>query len=134
MAHALEDLANGIEYSINPMAQVKLIRDKVLSIAQYLTTGGTATGNTPEINTRAGKITTASLTTAAAATTDIVLTNSKIATTSICNVTISGYTGAGIPIIAKAVPTASTLTITIMNIHGADALNAAVKIDFAIEN
>lgn len=92
----------------------------------------TTAGNTPTINAVSGVITTASLTTAAGASTSITLTNSNITPNSIVVANITGYTGAGLPVITKVVPAAGSAVISLSNAHSATALNAAATIQFVI--
>ena len=97
---------------------------------------GTATaGNTATINAKFGELTSGTLTTAAATAASLVITNSFVTANSKVEVHLVQYSGTvvtnGIPIVFKAVPTANTLTITLVNV-GANALNGTVKVQFRI--
>lgn len=95
---------------------------------------GTA-GNTATINAKFGELTSGTLTTATATAATLTITNSFVTANSKVEVHLVQYSGTvvtnGIPIVFKAVPTANTLTITLVNI-GANALNGTVKIQFRI--
>jgi len=100
---------------------------------------GTATGNTPTINSYVGRVTTASLTTAGAyATTTITISNSLVTANSVVNVQLESYAGTlvtnGIPMIFRAVAGAGTITVVIINMHptSGNALNAAVVFNFSV--
>lgn len=88
-----------------------------------------ATGVT--LNKICGKITTVALTTAAAAEEEFVVTNSQIAATDVV-VLSTTYAGAGTPMLSVRAVGAGVFTITITNVHGANALNAVMVINFTI--
>lgn len=83
------------------------------------------------LNTITGRITTVALTTAAGAEEEFTVTNSAIAATDVVVVGTT-YTGAGTPAVIVKGIAAGSFVINIMNLHDANALNAAVGINFAI--
>lgn len=99
-------------------------------------TDNSATGNSVTINKYSGKITTGTLTTAALGTQAITLTNSYITTSSNVIAWVENYSGTvvtnGIPIIFKSTPAAGSATITLLNLHAANALNGTVTIKFIV--
>jgi hypothetical protein len=99
-------------------------------------TDNSATGNSVTINKYSGKITTGTLTTAALGTQAITLTNSYIASTSNVIAWVENYSGTvvtnGIPMIFKSTPAAGSATITLINMHSANALNGTVTIKFIV--
>lgn len=88
-----------------------------------------ATGVT--INAYCGQITTVALTTAAAAEESFVVTNSKVAATDVINVATT-YAGGGTPMLGVIGVAAGSFTIVITNLHAANALDALMKINFAV--
>jgi hypothetical protein len=95
----------------------------------------TTASNTPTINARCGKFTTATLTTAANTGTTITLTNSNITTTSNVLVYVEAYSGTystnGVPMVFKVLPNTGSATITLGNIS-ANALNGTVTLKFIV--
>jgi hypothetical protein len=92
-----------------------------------ITTAATAV----TLNKICGKITTVALTTAAAAEEEFVVNDSMIAATDIV-VLSTTYAGAGTPMLSVKTVGAGVFTITITNVHAANALNAVMVINFAI--
>lgn len=92
----------------------------------------TLSSNAGTINTEYGTITTESLTTAAAGSQALTITNSKCTANSMVMAVLSGYSGTGTPVITKVVPAAGSFVITVHNLAGAAALNAALTIKFVI--
>jgi len=101
---------------------------------------GTSSGsNTPTINAYVGRVTTASLTTAGGyATTTITITNSLVSASNRVDVQLESYAGTlvtqGIPMIYRAVCSAGTITVVIVNMHptAGNALAAAVTFNFKV--
>lgn len=78
-----------------------------------------------------GTIVTVALTTAAAAIEQFTVTNTLVAATDVIAVSTT-YNGAGTPQVSVIHVTAGTFDIIIKNAHAANALNAAMTINFAI--
>lgn len=99
---------------------------------------GTEASNAVTINAMSGTITTSSLTTAAGASYLITMTNSAISGSGNRLVaSVRSYAGTigtnGIPVVYTAACTAaSTAQIRVANVHGTNALNNVVAIDFII--
>jgi hypothetical protein len=106
--------------------------------AQTFSTGiadsGTVTlsSNAGTLSKMAGVITTEALTTAAGAGQALTITNTLAATTSIVLVTRTGGTSTGGTPIIKAVPTASTITITLDNKHASAAFDGTFILSFLL--
>lgn len=83
------------------------------------------------LNARRGQITTQGADAAAAAENEFTFTNSFIGVHSVV-VTSFTYGGAGTPIVQAGKMAAGSCTITITNVHSADALNAALVINFVV--
>lgn len=78
-----------------------------------------------------GQITTVALTTAAAAEEEFTVNNSLVAATDIIALSTT-YAGAGTPILSVKGVSAGSFQIVISNVHAANALNAAMVINFAV--
>lgn len=78
-----------------------------------------------------GQITTVALTTAAAAEEAFIVTNTTVAATDVVVVSTT-YAGAGTPIVSVTAIGAGVFTVNITNVHSANALNAAMVINFAV--
>lgn len=83
------------------------------------------------LNKVTGQITTVALTTAAAAEEEFTVTNSTVAATDVIVVGTT-YTGAGTPAVSVKGIAAGSFVVNITNLHGANALNAAAVINFAV--
>jgi hypothetical protein len=83
------------------------------------------------LNTACGQITTVALTTAAAAEETFTLTNSKITAKDIIAVSTT-YDGAGTPAVSVRAVADGSCKIVITNLHGSNALNALMVINFAV--
>lgn len=88
-----------------------------------------ATGVT--LDKACGQITTVALTTAAAAEEEFVVTNSLVAATDVIGLSTT-YAGAGTPVLSVKGVAAGSFTVVITNVHAANALNAAMVINFAV--
>lgn len=98
---------------------------------------GTQIGSdTPSINTPSGIITTAVTATVPQAYKTVTLTNTLVTATSKCFVSIGGYGGTGIPVVAQVTTSANTVTILILNAEdtGGSNLSAAMDLYFFIVN
>jgi hypothetical protein len=84
------------------------------------------------VMTQAGVITTVSSTLAAGATTTFDVTNPYVRAESVVLVTLSGYTGAGVPIVSSGSPSGGSFSIHIRNIHDSAALDNTIKISYVI--
>lgn len=96
-----------------------------VSQATSITTGVT-------LNTNVGQITTQGATAAAAGEHAFVVTNSTVAATSVVVANIASYAGGGTPIVSVTAVAAGSFTLTITNLHAANALDAAMVINFAV--
>lgn len=92
----------------------------------------TTAGTTATVNAPTGSVTVSHASLAGLASSTFTLTNSYITATSIVILQLGAYTGTGIPIVQKIAPSAGSATITIYNAHASIALNANLKIMFAI--
>lgn len=88
-----------------------------------------ATGVT--LNKVTGQITTVALTTAAAAEERFTVTNSAVAATDSIALGTT-YNGAGTPMLGVVNVAAGAFDVVITNLHAANALNAAMVINFAV--
>lgn len=88
-----------------------------------------ATGVT--LNKPTGQITTVALTTAAAAEERFTVTNSEVQATDVI-VLGTTYDGAGTPMLSVQKIVAGAFDIVVTNVHAANALNAAMVINFAV--
>jgi len=79
-----------------------------------------------------GRITTVALTTAAAAEERFTVTNTLVAATDVINLSTT-YNGAGTPLLGVCNVQAGSFDIVITNLHAANAFNAAMVINFAIQ-
>lgn len=93
---------------------------------------GTASSNAVTINNGSGVITTEALTTTAGSTQAITLTNNRIAAGDIVFAIVDPASSAGTPTVANVAVSANTAVILVKNIHGSNALNAAIKIYFMV--
>lgn len=91
----------------------------------------TSSATAVTLNTLRGQVTTVALTTAAAAEEEFTLTNSQIAATDIISLSTT-YTGAGTPILSVKAVAAGSCKIVVSNVHGSNALNALMVINFAV--
>lgn len=78
-----------------------------------------------------GQITTVALTTAAAGEEEFVVTNSLVDANDVIILSTT-YAGAGTPMVGVRAVGAGAFTITITNVHAANALNAVLVINFAV--
>jgi hypothetical protein len=95
----------------------------------------TATAEAATLNDLMGIVTTNALDAAADATETIVITNNRAAAGDVCIAQVIGGTSAGLPVVLKSVCTASTITITILNVgvaDGGDALDGTVIIGYVL--
>lgn len=76
-------------------------------------------------------MTAVALTTAAAAEEEFTVNNSLVAATDIIALSTT-YAGAGTPILSVKGVSAGSFRIVISNVHAANALNAAMVINFAV--
>jgi len=79
-----------------------------------------------------GQVTTAALTTAAAAEYTLTLTNSKIAAGDIVFASVDPNGSAGTPGIGGCEVSAGQVIITVTNLHAANALDGAIKINYMV--
>jgi hypothetical protein len=85
------------------------------------------------LNAPCGTITTFAASAAAGAEDGpFTVTNSTIAATDVPVVAIKSYAGTGTPQVYVSAVAAGSFAITITNLHGATALNAAIVISFAV--
>lgn len=85
------------------------------------------------LNTVCGTITTvAAGAVAGAEDGPFTVTNSAVAATDVVLVSIKSYAGAGTPFAFVSATGAGSFAITITNLHGANALNAAIVLNFAV--
>lgn len=92
----------------------------------------TNAGTAVTINKPCGQITTVALTTAAAAEESFTVNNTQVAATDVVNVATT-YGGAGTPIVAVKGVAAGSFVIVITNLHAANALDAVLVVNFAIQ-
>lgn len=83
------------------------------------------------LNKLCGQITTVALTTAAAAEEVFTVNNTEVAATDVVAVSLT-YVGAGTPIVSVKGVAAGSFVIVISNLHASAALDALVKINFAV--
>lgn len=86
---------------------------------------------TATLNALAGFVTTPTATTAADASFAIILTNSYITPNSIVFAQVVNYSGAGVPIVARATVNTGIATITVQNVDPV-TLDAAVTVGFVV--
>jgi hypothetical protein len=91
----------------------------------------TSSATAVTLNKQCGQITTVALTTAAGAEERFTVNNTKVAATD-CIALGTTYNGAGTPAVSVLNVAASAFDIVITNLHGANALNAAMVVNFAI--
>lgn len=83
------------------------------------------------INANCGQITTVALTTAAAAEESFTVTNNQIAATDVIALSTT-YAGAGTPVLSVKGVAAGSFVVVVTNVHASDALDALMKINFAV--
>lgn len=95
---------------------------------------GTASSNAVTINDYFGLVTTESLTTAQNAVVTITITNDKVAVGDLVFASVGDGTNTqGTPVITRINVSASTIAISISNLHAsAQALNGTLRIRFAV--
>lgn len=126
-AHPVPVRYSGADKSV-PYSGKLLARLATVTQATSITTG--VTHNEPS-----GIITTQAASAAAAAEQSFVLTNSELGSSDRgLIVWLHDYTGAGTPFVSVSTrdSTASTATITITNLHAANALDAALQIGYQV--
>ena len=95
----------------------------------------TATAGAATLSKQAGKVTSESLTTAAAASYTLTLTNTLVAATSLVFASVAlGTSTAGTPQIVSVTPGAGSVVIVVKNIHGTNAFNGTITVDFLVLN
>jgi hypothetical protein len=92
----------------------------------------TATAGAATLNKSAGIVTSEALSTAAGSSYTLTLTNSTVAAGDLALVSIDSNGTAGTPQLLSAKCTSNTLTVIVKNVDASVALNAAIKIGFAI--
>lgn len=99
------------------------------------TDNATAVAGVTTCNTQMGYVTSESLTTAAGATYVLTLNNNYVTSTSKVYASVSNGTNTGgLPMIATVAKGSNVTTITVKNVHSADAFNGTIKIDFIVFN
>jgi len=92
--------------------------------------------NTPTINSRIGRFTSAALTTAAVSSEIFTITNSKVKVGQSVIAWIESYSGTistnGIPVMYGNTRADKSITITIANVHASNALSGTVTIGFIV--
>lgn len=109
---------------------------KTLTEGVVVATGVQVGSDTPTISKPSGIITTATTATVPQAYKTVVLTNTYVSATSKVFVSIGGYGGTGIPVVAQVTNTANTCTILILNAvdTGGANLSAAMDLCFFVVN
>lgn len=95
-------------------------------------TQGTNISTGVTCNARHGQITTQAMDAIAGAENAFVVTNSMVGAASVVFCQVTSTASAGTPLAYVSAVAAGTFTITITNLHGADALNAAAVISFLV--
>lgn len=102
----------------------------VTATTGLLVDSGTQIGSdTPTVSKPSGIITTAVTATVPQAYKTVTITNTLVTATSKVFVSLSGYGGTGIPVIAQVTPTANTITIKILNAADTGGLNLSAAMD-----
>lgn len=102
-----------------------------------VTDSGTQVGSdTPTVSKPSGIVTTAVTATAPQAYKTVVITNTLVTATTKAFVSLGGYGGTGIPVIAQVTTSANTITVLILNSEdtGGSNLSAAMDLYFFIVN
>jgi hypothetical protein len=94
-------------------------------------TQATSASTAVTLNKNCGQITTVALTTAAAAEESFTVNNDKVAATDVIAVSTT-YAGAGTPFVSVKGVGAGSFVIVISNLHAANALDAALVINFTV--
>lgn len=110
------------------------MREMIPAVRSLATDFGavTTTSEAGTLNDLCGIVTTNTLDAVADANEVIVITNSEVAAGDVAFAQIIGGTTAGSPVILKSVCTASTITITMQNVHASAALDGTVIIAYMV--
>jgi hypothetical protein len=94
-------------------------------------TGGTSTATANQVT---GQITTASLTTAAGASHVCTVSCDRVSsgTKAVVHAVVTGYAGAGIPVVTQVTEGTGTFAVTLTNLHASAAVNAPIKFQFSV--
>lgn len=84
------------------------------------------------LNTMCGTVTTVSATTGPGVEDSFSVINSNVAATDVVVLSVNNYAGAGSPLVYCLKVVAGAFSVTISNLHAANALNAPLIINFAI--